>query len=74
MSFEHNSEIITEPKVTFTRLGRGVCVFTCDEKGVHAWRGLRRLEHLADVFLWQGGFSSALPLGVLLLAPLDILG
>lgn len=46
---------------------------TCNEQRVHAWRRLRRLEHLADVLLWEGGLSPALPLGVLLLPPLEVL-
>lgn len=46
---------------------------TCDEQRVHArWR-LGGLEHLADVLLGEGGLSPALPLGVLLLPPLEVL-
>lgn len=46
---------------------------TCYEQRVHARRRLRGLEHLADVLLGQRGLASALPLGVLLLPPLEVL-
>lgn len=46
---------------------------TCNEQRVHARRRLGGLEHLADVLLRQGGLSPALPLGVLLLPPLEVL-
>lgn len=46
---------------------------TCDEQRVHARRRLGGLEHLADVLLGEGGLSPALPLGVLLLPPLEVL-
>lgn len=49
-------------------------VRTCYEQRVHARRRLRGLEHLADVLLGQRGLASALPLGVLLLPPLEVLG
>lgn len=47
---------------------------TCYEQRVHARRRLRGLEHLVDVLLGQRGLASALPLGVLLLPPLEVLG
>lgn len=47
---------------------------TCYEQRVHARRRLGGLEHLADVLLGQRGLASALPLGVLLLPPLEVLG
>lgn len=47
---------------------------TCYEQCVHARRRLRGLEHLVDVLLGQRGLASALPLGVLLLPPLEVLG
>lgn len=46
---------------------------TCDEQRVHARRRLGGLEHLADVLLREGGLAPALPLGVLLLPPLEVL-
>lgn len=47
---------------------------TCNEQRVHARRRLGGLEHFADVLLGQQGLASALPLGVLLLPPLEVLG
>lgn len=49
-----------------------VCV-TCDKQRVHAWGRLGGLEHFGDVLFRQRGLSSALPLGVLLLTPLEVL-
>lgn len=46
---------------------------TCNEQSVHAWGRLGGLEHFGDVLLRQRGLSSALPLGVLLLPPLEVL-
>lgn len=48
-------------------------VLTCDEQCVHAWWRLGGLEHFGDVLLRQRGLPSALPLGVLLLPPLEVL-
>lgn len=47
---------------------------TCNEQRVHARRRLRGLKHFGDVLLGQRGLASALPLGVLLLPPLEVLG
>lgn len=46
---------------------------TCNQEGVHAWRGLRGLEQLGDVLLWQWRLPATLPLGILLLPPLQVL-
>lgn len=46
---------------------------TCNEQRVHARRRLGGLEHFVDVLLGQRGLASALPLGVLLLPPLEVL-
>lgn len=47
---------------------------TCNQQRVHARRRLRGLEHFVDVLLGQRGLASALPLGVLLLPPLEVPG
>ena len=52
----------------------GGWVRTCNKQSVHAWWRLGGLEHFGDVLLRQRGLSSALPLGVLLLPPLEVLG
>lgn len=54
-------------------LSRRASVLTCDEQCVHAWWRLGGLEHFGDVLLRQRGLPSALPLGVLLLPPLEVL-
>lgn len=46
---------------------------TCNKQRVHAWRRLGGLEHFADVLFGKWGLPSALPLGVLLLPPLEVL-
>lgn len=46
---------------------------TCNKQRVHAWRRLGGLEHFADVLFRKRGLPSALPLGVLLLPPLEVL-
>lgn len=55
-------------------VGRGGGLRTCNEQRVHARRRLGGLEHFGNVLLGQRGLASALPLGVLLLPPLEVLG
>lgn len=50
-----------------------VCVCTVNKQCVHAWWRLGGLEHFGDILLRQRGLPSALPLGVLLLPPLEVL-
>lgn len=49
------------------------CMHTCNKQCVHAWWRLGGLEHFGDVLLRQRGLPSALPLGILLLPPLEVL-
>lgn len=49
------------------------CVRTGNKQCVHAWWRLGGLEHFGDILLGQRRLPSALPLGVLLLPPLDVL-
>lgn len=50
-----------------------MCLHTCNKQCVHAWWRLGGLEHFVDVLFRQRGLPSALPLGVLLLPPLEVL-